>query len=282
MNHEVIFILYDKGGILNGNIPVLFVEGNNLSEAWENSLIALNEKGCSIRTQYDNLEGPASKDCSMTIVVNDPLSEPMIHTDVPCSLKDLQKYIQEMVGGINNPLVQEKSAWREDTQCGDTVHKRLYNYTVPSLNIKYDQIKNLTQKLIKTPHTRQAQAIIWKVWEDNDITSPMCLQSIWCRLLLGDNKIWYLNSNIRFRSNDAYKVAYVDMLAIIQILKNIARDIATVTGYQVKLGRYVHQADSYHIYGSDLKYFNDKFLSVLRPRTFEDNRSLTEYGNNNG
>jgi thymidylate synthase len=276
----VTFILYDKGGNLNGNIPVLFVEGDNLPEAWEKSLVALNEYGCSIRTQYDNLEGPASKDCSMSIVVNDPLSEPMIPTGI--ILEDLMEYVLEMVDGIKGPLIPEKSAWREEPQCGDTIHQRLYKYTVPGLDIKYDQIKNLTQKLIEMPHTRQAQAITWKVWEDNAIVTPACLQSIWCRLLMGDDKIWYLNSNVRFRSNDAYKVAYLDMFAIIQILKGIARDIATVTGYQVRLGRYVHQADSYHIYGSDLKDFNDKFLRDLRLITFEKIRSLHEYGNNNG
>lgn len=274
------FILYDKGGNLNGNIPVLFVEGDNLPEAWEKSLIALNEYGCSIRTQYDNLEGPASKDCSMSIVVNDPLSEPMIPTGI--ILEDLMEYVLEMVDGIKGPLIPEKSAWREEPQCGDTIHQRLYKYTVPGLDIKYDQIKNLTQKLIEMPHTRQAQAVTWKVWEDNNIDSSVCLQSIWCRLLMGDDKTWYLNSNVRFRSNNAYKVAYLDMFAIIQILKSIARNISTVTGYQVKLGRYVHQADSYHIYGSDLREFSNKFLRDLRLRTFEKSRSLHEYGNNNG
>jgi thymidylate synthase len=267
---------------LNGNIPVLFVEGDNLSEAWENSLIALYEKGCLIKANHDKPEDPSSKDCSMTIVVNDPLSEPQIHESIPGNLRDILQYIGGMARGINDPLVQEKSSWLEEPQCGDTIHQRLYSYTVPSLNIKYDQIRNITQKLIEMPHTRHAQAITWKVWEDCDTSTSAYLQSIWCRLLQGDDKVWYLNSNIRFRSNDAYRFVYMDMLAIVHILKDIARDIATITGYQVKLGRYVHQADSYHIYGSDLKEFIDNFLSVLRPGIFEDNRSLPEYGNNNG
>jgi thymidylate synthase len=282
MNHGVTFILYVKGDKLNGNIPVLFVEGNNLPEAWEKSLIALNEKGCSIRSQYDNLEGPADKDCSITIVINDPLSEPMIHKDIPIGLGDLHGYTLEVIQGIKNQFVRSIKAKVGDTWSEYTSHQRLFTYAIPGFNKVYDQILIMTQKLSKFPHTRQAQAITWKVWEDSEICNPSCLQSIWCRLLKGEDKIWYLNANVRFRSNDAYKVAFMDMFAIVQLLKSIAKNISTITGYQVTLSRYVHQADSYHIYGSDLKEFSDKFLSALRPKTFEDKRSIYEYGNNNG
>ena len=65
---------------MNGQIPVLHVEGENLAEAWEQSLIKLNEHGCDIKTEYDKPEDPPSKDCSMIIVVKDPLAEPMIQT----------------------------------------------------------------------------------------------------------------------------------------------------------------------------------------------------------
>jgi len=34
-------------------------------------------------------------------------------------------------------------------------------------------------------------------------------------------------------------------------------------------GRYVHQADSYHIYGSYLEEFEALFLKNLKDRTFE-------------
>ena len=37
---------------MNGNIPVLFVEGEGLAEAWEKSLIEVYQKGCDIKTEY--------------------------------------------------------------------------------------------------------------------------------------------------------------------------------------------------------------------------------------
>ena len=61
-----------------------------------------------------------------------------------------------------------------------TYHQRLFKYEVPSLK-PYDQIELLCQKLAKTSHTRRAQAITWKVWEDNDCYDPACMQSVWCR-----------------------------------------------------------------------------------------------------
>ena len=59
-------------------IPVLKIEGEGLAEAWEKSLVAVYEQGARIKTQYDKPEDPPSLDCTMIIVVHDPLAEPMI------------------------------------------------------------------------------------------------------------------------------------------------------------------------------------------------------------
>jgi hypothetical protein len=81
---------------VNGNIPVLMVEGRSLAEAWEKSLVSAYEKGCEIQTEYDKPNDPPSKDCTMTVVVREPLSEPMIHKDLPGGLEDLQEYVMEV------------------------------------------------------------------------------------------------------------------------------------------------------------------------------------------
>ena len=124
------------------------------------------------------------------------------------------------------------------------------------------------QKLAKTPYSRRAQAITWKVWEDNFCYDPACLQSIWCRLLADTDNDWYLNMNVRFRSNDAYKAAFMNMFALIHLQKKIAGRIEQISGKTIKLGRYVHQADSYHIYGSYFNDFRDRFLKALETKEF--------------
>lgn len=254
---------------MKGSIPVLFVEGNNLPEAWEKSLIALNEHGCSIKTEYDKPSDPPSKDSSMTIVVHDPLAEPMIHKDLPGGLEDLQEYVLEVTEGIKNHLVRDAISNPGDTRWEYTYHQRLFQYSIPGIPTLYNQIEIMAKKLAATPHTRRAQAITWKVWEDNSCYDPACLQSIWCRLIKEDGE-WYLNGNIRFRSNDAYKAAFMNMFALVQLLQKIAGMISAEAGFPVKLGRYVHQADSYHIYGSYFRDFEERFLKALANRSFDD------------
>jgi len=253
---------------VNGNIPVLMVEGNNLAEAWEKSLVSAYGNGCEIKTEYDKPDDPPSKDCTMIIVVRDPLAEPMIHKDLPCGLDDLQEYVMEVLDGIKDHCIRDPDD-PEDLRWEYTYHERLFGYSFPRSTEVIDQIELLSEKLAKTPHTRRAQAITWKVWEDNFCYDPACLQSIWCRLLQADDGQWILNTNVRFRSNDAYKAAFMNMFALIKLQEKIAQRIAALSGKTVNLGRYVHQADSYHIYGAYLKEFERRFLRALETRSFE-------------
>ncbi|NLU41365.1 MAG: hypothetical protein GXX08_04090, partial [Firmicutes bacterium] len=157
---------------MTGCIPVLFVEGEGLAEAWEKSLISLYENGCDIKTEYDKPGDPPSKDSTMTIVVRNPLAEPMIHKDFPGGLEDLQEYVLEVVEGIKDHLVRAGADDSENTKWEYTYHQRLMGYEVPGVQAVYDQIDLVAQKLAKTPHTRRAQAITWKVWDDNFCYDP--------------------------------------------------------------------------------------------------------------
>jgi thymidylate synthase len=254
---------------VNGNIPVLFAKGESLAEAWENSVLTTYEQGCDVKTEYDKPEDPPSKDCSMTIVVHDPLAEPMIHRDMPGGLEDLQEYVLEVLDGIKDHCIRNSADDADDTRWEYTYHQRLFGYDCPGAEQVYDQIEMVASKLAQTPFSRRAQAITWKVWEDNVCYDPACLQSIWCRALPDKEGNWILNANVRFRSNDAYKAAFMNMFALIQLQKRIAERIAELAGKHVTLGRYVHQADSYHIYGSNLGEFQTRFLKALETRTFE-------------
>jgi thymidylate synthase len=249
-------------------IPVLNARGNGIAEAWENSLITLAENGCDLKTMYDKPDDPPSKDASMTIVVEDPLAEPMIHKDFPGGLEDLEEYAMEVVEGIKNHLVRDP-ANPDDTRWEYTYNERLFAYRVPGLDRVYDQVDLIAAKLAQTPYSRRAQAITWKVWEDNDCYDPACLQSLWCRITEEDGR-WYLSSNVRFRSNDAYKAAFMNMFALVRLQELIARRIGERTGREVGLGRYVHQADSYHIYGAYFNEFRNRFLAGLQRRDFAD------------
>jgi thymidylate synthase len=245
----------------------LSVEGDCISRAWENSLLKLYEAGGDISTQYDKPGDPPSKDATMMLTVSDPLSEPMIHRDFPGGFEDLQEYVMEVCDGIKDHCVRDPDD-PDDTRWEYTYHQRLFAYTVPSLADSIDQIEDICRQLAETSFTRRAQAVTWKVWEDRSCYDPACLQSIWCRITEDDDRR-FLSMNVRFRSNDAYRAAFMNIFALVQLQARIAARIGELTGSPVELGRYCHVADSYHIYGSNMDEFQSRFLAAQQNRTFQ-------------
>ena len=127
-------------------------------------------------------------------------------------------------------------------------------------------------KLVKQPFTRQAQMITWMPNIDLDCYDPPCLQSIWYRLLEDEaDGTWWLNCNIRFRSNDAWGASFMNMFGFILFNRDvIAAEIARRSGRTVQLGRLNWQADSYHIYGKDIADAKARLFDRLATTTFED------------
>ncbi len=247
-------------------IPVLHVEADGIARGWENSLIELHQHGCDIRTQYDKPGDPPSKDCTMILTILDPLCEPMIHRDFPGGPQELQEYVMEVCEGIKDHLVRNPED-PGDTRWEYTYHRRLFAYDMPGRE-PIDQFEIMCRKLAEVPHTRRAQAVTWKTWEDNDCFDPPCLQNLWARMT-EENGEWALSLNARFRSNDAYKAAFMNIFALVQLQKKMAGRISQISGKRVRIGRYCHLADSYHLYGSYFREFEGRFLGALRKRTFE-------------
>ena len=67
----------------NSEIPVFLISDKSLPAVWEKAVLKLWEEGAQIKTEYDKPEDPPSRDCTMIMVVNQPLSEPRIHRAFP-------------------------------------------------------------------------------------------------------------------------------------------------------------------------------------------------------
>jgi len=258
---------------VRGNIPVLTAAGKSLAEAWENSLLCLYEGGGKIPTEYDTkLDGSVdepSLDSTMLMVVTDPSSEPFIHRAFPGGLEDLEEYRQEVLDGIKDHWVRDLSD-PTDERWEYTYHQRLFKYEVPGLTGKIDQLARAVDKLAKSPITRRVQAITWQPWIDLDCYDPACLQSIWLRCMPDENKTWYLNMDVRFRSRDAYDAAYMNCFALISLQERLANQLSEKMGKEIKLGRYTDFSDSYHVYGRRLPHFRENFMKQVETRTFEE------------
>ena len=255
------------------NVPVLHVEGRSLAEAYERALVELYLKGINMKTQYDKDDDPPSIDATMNITVWEPWSDPMIHKAFPGGIEDLREYVMELLGykdhwmrNMNDP---------NDTRWEYTYHWRLHDYgTWKEVDDKgnqrvvgpfrVNQIEYVIEKLVKTPYTRQAQMITWMPNIDLTCYDPPCLQSIHYRLL-EDNDIYYLNTNIRFRSNDAWGANFMNMFGFIHFTGYaVADELEKRLGRRVELGRLNWHADSYHIYGKDLEDFRKRFFDRQR------------------
>jgi thymidylate synthase len=261
------------------NIPVICVEEESLAAAYEKALVALYEKGTRFKTQYDKPGDPLSLDCTLNLTVLDPMAEPMIHKAFPGGIEDLKEYVLELKGlkdhwvkNINDP---------DDTRWEYTYHGRLANYgvwkelqhgeSVETGPFKVKQIEMVIDKLSEQPFTRQAQMITWMPNLDLDCYDPPCLQSIWYRIQEDEEGIWWLNTNIRFRSNDAWGANFMNMFGFVIFSKEVIADaVAEKTGKTVKLGRMNWQADSWHIYGKDIAAAKERLLDRIENTDFED------------
>lgn len=262
------------------NIPVLHVTATSLAETYEKALVALHEHGIPFKTQYDRPGDPPSLDCTMNMTVTDPLAEPMIHKAFPGGIEDLREYVME-VGGAKDHWVKNMDD-PADTRWEYTYHGRLATYgtwqekrdgkSVRAGEFSINQIESVIAKLARQPFTRQAQMITWMPNIDLDCYDPPCLQSLWYRLLEDENEgSWWLNCNIRFRSNDAWGANFMNMFGFVMFNRDvIAAELARRTGKTIALGRLNWQADSFHIYGKDIADAKARLFDRMHTTSFED------------
>ena len=264
------------------NIPVICVEEKSAAKAYESALIRLYKGGIRFKTQYDKPGDPESIDCTMNITILEPETDPMIHKAFPGGIDDLKEYVLELKGfkdswvkNMNDP---------DDTRWEYTYHGRLANYgswkELKDLNdrgsshdvgFSVDQIEHVINKLAAQPFTRQAQMITWMPNHDLEVYDPPCLQSCWYRILEDDNGVYWLNSNIRFRSNDAWGANFMNMFGFIQFNREVIADkISEITGKEVRLGRLNWQADSFHIYGKDIEQAKGMLFDRVDSMPFEE------------
>jgi thymidylate synthase len=224
-------------------IPQLMVEGDVLPESWEKSILLLRERGIKSRKEsYTNKSGVDEiLEASMKIIMNEPLKEPRIH--VGCEgLMSLTGYVDEVLDGIKDSWIGR--GWDY------TYHQRLFEYD--QAGQKTDQISQIIQKLKPTSFSNRAQAVTWMPWRDYDVAGPPCLQRIWCKIV--DDE--YLEMHTSWRSRDAYNAAFMNMYALTLLQKLIADKVG------VKVGRYVDDSDSYHVYDRNFKSL-ERFSSAV-------------------
>ncbi|MFW5868672.1 MAG: thymidylate synthase, partial [Armatimonadota bacterium] len=127
-----------------------------------------------------------------------------------------------------------------------------------------NQLDYVVDALTEAPHTRRAQAVIWKTWEDAGIDDPACLQRMWFRVY--DDR---LVMACHMRSNDAFKASYMNMYAFTDLQREVAERLSERLGREIAVGQYNHMVDSFHIYGSYFEEF-EAFLGTVEARSWDE------------
>ena len=261
------------------NIPVICIIKKTLAEAYEGALVALYEQGTRFKTQYDNPGDPLSIDATMNITILEPETDPMIHQAFPGGIDELKEYVLELKG-FKDHWVKNMNDPR-DTRWEYTYHGRLANYgswqekdengNPQIIGFTIDQVEGVIKKLVAQPFTRQAQMITWMPNVDLEVYDPPCLQSLWYRILEDDDGSLWLNSNIRFRSNDAWGANFMNMFGFVQFNREvIADEVGRRLGKEIHMGRLNWQADSYHIYGKDIDKAKTMLFDRIATMTLEE------------
>ena len=250
---------------MNG-IPVLSAEGDCIARAWENSLVALYQSGGELATEYDAPGDPPSKDATMLVTVHDPLSEPRIHMDLPGGFEDLEEYVMEVREGIKDHLV------RDPTDPTDT----RWEYTYQPASFRLRRAGPAADRPDRADGRPGGQVAAHASGAGDHLEGlgrqRLLRPGLPPEPLVPDHAgrgEQVLSMNVRFRSNDAYKAALMNIFALVRLQEQIAERISELSGETVRVGRYCHLADSYHIYGKDLAEFKARFLGAIEKRTFD-------------
>jgi len=244
--------------VLDLGIPVLFIEGRTIPEVWQKAMIEVWKKGGRVRTEYDHEGDPDSRDCSLTLMIREPLGEPRIHRAFPGGLEDLWIYREEVVNGIHDHWVNPQSG-----KWAYTYHGRATRFPV-SKSETLNQIDDyVVPKIAKTPHTRRAYFLIGTPSIDCYVDDPPCLRYMWFRMV-PDGKggyLWITDSHMR--SWDLYKAGFMNLFAFADWSDEIRKKVISCrkklakkgvisqeeADKPIKMGRWAHFVDSAHIYG---------------------------------
>ena len=203
-----------------------FVKGKSLPEAYHKALEELYKHGETVPCDDYNQN---QQELAMTMIVEEPLAEPMISRLTIGGFYELQQYVMEVLDGILDFKIGDGNAWEY------TYHDRIVNY-----GQEFDQLQFVIDELKRNPGSRRAVIIIRDNSVDPFNSHPACLQHMQFFIRGGR-----LHMMILMRSNDAVEATFMNAFAFIMVQKKVADALG------LPVGIYTHRANSFHCYEKD-------------------------------
>ena len=208
----------------------VLVQGRSLPEAYHKAILELHRLGDIVScNDWDQTQ----KELSLTMVVENPLMEPMISKLYIGGFKELQQYVMEVLDGILNfKIGDSETSWEY------TYHDRITNYAVNQGTL--NQVDFVVKELRRSVDSRRAVIDVRDNRVDPFNPHPACLQNI--QYFIRDEK---LHCKVLMRSNDAAEATFMNAFAFVMLHKKIANELG------VPVGTYTHRANSFHCYEKD-------------------------------
>lgn len=214
------------------------ITGYTLTDAYHQALSTLYYEGIETECPDYNQK---QKECSMTICVKNPISEPRISKLIIGGAYELQQYCMELLDGILDFKIGDGTCWEY------TYHDRF----VRQLPFVIDELK-------RNPFSRRAIMNIRDFDVDSKNTHPACLQSI--QYFIRDGK---LDCCVLFRSNDLPEATFFNAFALIKLQEKVASELG------VEVGSYTHRANSMHVYEKDFALL-EGFVNGIESKPFDE------------
>jgi thymidylate synthase len=195
----------------------IFVEGINLPDAYHKALVALKDNGTELDCQDYNTR---QLECSMTVYIKQPTTEPRISKLFYDGAQGLQKYVGEMVDGSMDWIIGKTPSYHY------TYHSRFAPYLQATID-----------ELYRSPSTRRAIISVRDNAFDTNTSNPSCLQSL--QFFIREEK---LDLQVLFRSNDLPEAFFENAFALIRLQEIVADSL------NIPVGTYTHRSNSMHCY----------------------------------
>jgi len=169
---------------------VFYISKDNVRDAWLSAVAHVLYRGDNIKTEYDKLEDPPSKDATVLIEIKEPLSYPIMRKDKVMLIKtkygnsyevygciadtyligSIQSgYIEEILEGVNDHYI-----WDSGASFPYSYHDRIFSYKPFSLedtvHVDYDldlvdnEFAKKHQKLRNAEKIKETnESVIWKL-----------------------------------------------------------------------------------------------------------------------
>jgi len=226
-----------------------FVKGKTLPEAYHKALVELYQHG-EVTTCGDYNQ--RQKELAMTILVDEPMAEPMVSRLIIGGFYELQQYVMEVLDGILDfKIGDSENAWEY------TYHDRIVNfpcYKGKNLN----QLQFVIDELKRNPDSRRAVINIRDNSVDPYNSHPACLQHL--QFLIRGGK---LHMKILMRSNDGVEATFMNAFAFVMLQKKVAQALS------LPIGTYTHRANSFHCYEKDFALL-DQFVNGIQTKPMDE------------